>query len=95
MPSVSSGMMASNLISSPLPTYPTLAKLTHTEGQVILQAVISRDGTVSATHVLSGHHLLRGAAVDAVRRWRYRPYLMDGHAVDVATVVTVDFHPPR
>jgi TonB family protein len=89
---VSSGVMASNLISDPAPDYPAVARLAHIQGQVILQAVVSRDGTVSAIHVLSGHHLLRGAAVDAVRRWRYRPYLMEGHPVDVATIITVDFH---
>jgi TonB family protein len=89
---VSSGVMASNLISDPAPDYPAVARLAHIQGQVILQAVVSRDGTVSATHVLSGHRLLRGAAVDAVRRWRYHPYLMDGHPVDVATIITVDFH---
>jgi TonB family protein len=90
--SVSSGVMASNLISAPPPDYPTMARLAHIQGEVILQAVISKDGTISATHVLSGPRLLRGAAVDAVRRWRYRPYRMDGHPVDVATVITVGFH---
>ncbi|HEX9198707.1 MAG TPA: energy transducer TonB [Acidobacteriaceae bacterium] len=90
-PTVSSGLMAGNLISAPLPSYPALAKFTHLDGKVILQAVISSDGTVSATHVLSGHRLLRGAAVDAVRHWRYRPYVVDGRPVDVATIVTVDF----
>ena len=88
---VSSGVMAANLISAPNPDYPTLARLTHTQGEVIIQAVISRDGRVSTTHVLSGHRLLRGAAVDAVKRWRYRPYVSDGHPVDVATIIRVDF----
>jgi protein TonB len=88
---VSSGLMAANLISAPNPEYPALARLTHTQGEVILQAVISRDGHVSAAHVISGPHLLRGAAVDAVKRWRYRPYLADGHPVDVATIIRVDF----
>ncbi len=88
---VSSGVMASNLISNPAPDYPAVARLAHVEGQVVLQAVISRDGSVSAAHVLSGHRLLRGAALDAVRRWRYHPYLSNGHPVDVATIITVDF----
>jgi protein TonB len=88
-------MMAGNLISAPLPGYPRMAKIAHIQGEVILQAVISQDGSVSATHVLSGNRLLRGAAVDAVRRWRYRPYMLDGRPVDVSTIVTVDFHNPR
>jgi protein TonB len=88
---ISSGMMAANLISAPMPDYPMLAKIAHIGGEVILQAVISKSGTVSVTRVMSGHRLLRGAAQDAVRRWRYRPYVMDGHPVEVATIVTVRF----
>jgi TonB family protein len=86
--------MAANLISSADPEYPLLARLAHVQGQVILQAVIAKDGTVEATRVLRGNHLLRGAAEDAVRRFRYRPYRVDGRPVDVATIVTVDFHGP-
>ena len=61
----------------------------------MMQAVVSRNGKVVSTHVIRGPHLLRGAAADAVRRWRYRPYLVEGRATDVATIVTVDFrlHP--
>lgn len=88
----SSGIMASHLIEAPEPSYPTLARLTHIQGQVILQAVISPEGQVVATRVLSGHRLLRGAAVNAVKQWRYRPYILDGHPVNVATIITVDFH---
>jgi len=89
---VSSGVMAGNLISAPPPEYPKFASFAHIEGQVILQAVVSRNGTVTAIHVLSGHHLLRGAAIAAVRRWRYRPYVLSGKPTDVATIVTVNFH---
>ena len=84
--------MAANLISAPEPEYPKLARLTRTEGQVMLQAVVGRDGRVTIAHVLSGHHLLRGAAVNAVRQWRYRPYVVDGKPVDVATIITVNFN---
>lgn len=93
--SVSSGVMASNLVSASPPEYPRLARLTHIQGQVILQVVVSRSGTVVDTHVLSGHRILRGAAIKAVRRWRYRPYLVQGHPTDVATIVTVDFSLPH
>ncbi|MDP9040239.1 MAG: energy transducer TonB, partial [Acidobacteriota bacterium] len=92
---VSSGVMASHLVRSPDPAYPMLARLAHVQGQVILQAVISTDGEVVAAHVLSGHRLLRGAASSAVRKWRYRPFLVDGRPVNVATIVTVDFHNNR
>ena len=83
--------MTTNLISAPAPKYPKLASVMHLQGTVILQAVIDKNGQVKATSVLEGHRLLREAAVHAVRQWRYRPFLADGHPVDVATVVTVDF----
>jgi TonB family protein len=88
---VSSGVMAAKLISAPAPEYPKLAGLIHMEGPVTLQATVSRNGKVVSTHVLRGHHLLRGAASDAVRQWRYRPYLVNGQPADVATIVTVNF----
>jgi len=88
---VSSGVMAANLLSDPKPSYPVLASLTHTQGNVVMQAVISKDGTVEHLHVIKGHRLLRGAAKSAVRTWRYRPYKIDGVPVEVATIVSVDF----
>ena len=88
---VSSGVMGANLLSAPPPDYPLMAKLTRLEGEVILQAVISKDGSVVATHVLEGHHLLRSAAEHAVRRWHYRPYIVNGRPTDVETVVRVSF----
>lgn len=87
----SSGMMTGHLMSAPAPSYPRLASFTHVEGQVVLQVVVNRDGTVSATHVLDGPRLLRGAAEHAVRRWRYRPYVVEGRATVVATIVTMSF----
>ena len=90
---VSSGTMGGNLISAPTPDYPTLARLAHVSGEVVIQAVVGKNGNVLTTHVLSGNHLLRGAAQDAVRRWRFKPYLMDGRPVEVSTIVTVRFKP--
>jgi TonB family protein len=88
---VSSGVMAANLVSAPKPSYPALASLTRTQGNVVMEAVISKDGTVEQLHVIKGHRLLRGAAKNAVRNWRYRPYTVDGVPVEVATTVSVDF----
>lgn len=87
----SSGLMAAHLVYAPAPNYPKLASFARVEGEVIVQVVVSREGSVAATHVLDGPHLLRGAAEHAVRRWRYRPYLVDGRPTDVATIVTVNF----
>jgi TonB family protein len=88
---VSSGVMAANLLSAPKPEYPKLATLTRTEGSVVMQAVISKEGSVEEVHVIKGHRLLRGAAKNAVRNWRYRPYKVGGVPVEVATTVSVDF----
>jgi TonB family protein len=61
------------------------------QGNVVMQAIISRNGTVESVHVIKGHRLLRSAATNAVRAWRYRPYLINGRPVEVATIVSVDF----
>ena len=90
---VSSGVMAGNLIYSPQPDYPKgLAGLFRMEGEVVMQAIISKNGSVEDLRVLSGHVMLRGSAKDAVRTWRYRPYTVNGSPVEVATIVSVEFH---
>ena len=90
---VSSGVMAGNLVTSHPPRYPGgVAGLFHTEGKVTMQAVISKSGRVENLHVLSGHYLLRNAARNAVQTWRYRPYYVNGNPVEVATIVSVEFH---
>jgi TonB family protein len=88
---VSSGVMAANLLAAPMPAYPKLASLTRMQGNVVMQAIISKSGTVESVRVIKGHRLLRGAATNAVRSWRYRPYLINGRPVEVATIVSVDF----
>jgi TonB family protein len=89
--SVSFGIMASHLIESRPPRYPKLARLAHVQGPVVLQAFISKNGTVDHVEAVKGHRLLRGAAKNAVKQWRYRPYLLNGRPVEVATIVTVNF----
>jgi TonB family protein len=92
---VSSGVMAANVLSAPQPSYPKLASLTHMQGEVVMQAIISKDGTIENVHVIKGHRLLRSAATNAVRAWRYRPYRINGQPVAVATTVSVDFKRPE
>ena len=92
---VSSGVMAASLLSAPEPSYPRLASLTHLQGHVVMQAVISKKGTVENLRVIKGHFLLRNAAEKAVRTWRFRPYLIGGEPVEVATIVSVDFTLPH
>jgi TonB family protein len=88
---VQSKVMEGYLLSAPRPEYPPQARKNHIEGQVALQATISRSGSIQTLHVIKGPAALRGAAIDAVRNWRYRPYSADGQAMKVATTVYVDF----
>ncbi len=83
-----------NLIYSPPPEYPTLAKLTNVEGEVVLAIAVSTHGDVVGTRVLGGQPLLRGAAERAVRRWKFRPFLEAGRPAGIQTLVAVDVRPP-
>ncbi len=86
-----SHMMEGNLIHRVQPNYPVLARQARIQGQVVLRAMISREGAIENLQVLRGHPMLAPAAVDAVRQWRYRPYVLNGEPVEVETVVTVNF----
>jgi protein TonB len=84
-------MMEGSLIHRVDPIYPSLARAARIQGTVILAAVIGRDGSVQHLQIMTGHPLLTAAAIDAVRQWRYRPYLLNGEAIEVDTQVTVNF----
>jgi protein TonB len=86
-----SHMMEGNLIYRVQPRYPVLAIQARVQGQVVLRAMISREGAIENLQVLSGPGLLAAAALDAVRQWRYRPYVLNGEPVEVETQVTVNF----
>ena len=73
------------------PSYPALAKQAHVQGEVVLRAVISKQGRIEGLQVVSGHPLLASAAADAVSQWRFRPYLLNGTPVEVETQITVRF----
>jgi periplasmic protein TonB len=88
---VSEPMQQAQLITRIVPRYPPLAIQTRTEGTVLLHAIISVDGRITALEVVSGQPLLVQAAVDAVRQWRYRPTYLNGEAVEVETSITVIF----
>lgn len=83
--------MAANLISSPAPAYPTQASGAQVQGEVIIEAVVGRDGEVIETRVVSGPPMLREAALRAVQQWRYRPYEVDGKPAEIATTARVEF----
>jgi protein TonB len=89
---VSSGVMQGNLIRKVDPPYPNMARIAHIQGDVVLQATISKQGTIENLRGVSGHPILIQAAMEAVRQWRYRPYELNNEPVEVETTVTVRFH---
>jgi TonB family protein len=93
--SVSQGVSQGLLIKKAPLTYPTTALRLKIEGPVQLMATISKTGDISAVKILSGDPNLAHAAVDAVKQWKYKPYLLDGTPVDMQTQVTVNFKLPR
>jgi TonB family protein len=88
---VEPGQAEQNLIEKVAPVYPPLAKQVRIQGKVKLQVMISKTGKVDSVNVTSGHPLLVQAAINAVRQWRYKPFLADGQPVIVSTEVEVPF----
>jgi protein TonB len=84
-------VQAANLIHQVNPVYPPLARQARVQGVVVLEAVISREGSIESLRVVTGHPLLNQAALDAVKQWKYRPTMLNGDAVEVITTVTVTF----
>jgi len=74
-----------------LPVYPPLAKQARLQGTVILNAMISKEGTIQDLKVASGPALLIQAAIEAVKQWTYKPYLLNGEPVEVQTEIEVHF----
>lgn len=88
---VSSGVSTGLLIRKVTPNYPQLAKQARIQGSVVLQAEISKEGTIQNLQLISGHPMLAPAAIEAVKQWRYKPYLLNGEPVAVETQVVVNF----
>jgi periplasmic protein TonB len=83
---------AAEIISRPVePNYPLLAKQMKVQGAVVLEALIGRDGNIQDLHVLSGPTILSAAAREAVKQWRFRPYLQSGQPVETEARITVNF----
>ena len=89
---VSQGVTSGLLINKVTPVYPPIARQAHISGSVVLQAIISKQGTIEGLRVVSGHPMLVNNAVEAVRQWRYKPYILNGEPVEVETTVTVNFN---
>jgi protein TonB len=88
---ISEGVTAGMLLAAIQPVYPQMARLTHTSGVVVVEAVISRAGRIESAHAVSGPAMLQSVAVDAVRAARYRPFLLNGEATEVETTFTINF----
>jgi protein TonB len=88
---ISQGVTAGLLLRKVEPKYPIIARQARIQGQVVLAAIIDRQGAITNLQVVSGHPMLIGAAIEAVKEWRYRPYLLNGEPVEVETLVIVTF----
>jgi len=88
---VVSQLTEAQLLNRVEPVYPHIAALSGIQGQVRLHAIIARDGSIQSLNVINGHPMLASAALEAVRQWRYRPYVLNGEAVEVETFITVNF----
>jgi periplasmic protein TonB len=88
---VSQGVTQGLLIRKVQPNYPPLARQARIQGSVLLQAEISKEGTIQNLRLISGHPMLAPAAIEAVKQWRYKPYILNGEPVEVETQITVNF----
>ena len=88
---VSAGVTSGLLIRKVNPNYPPLARQARISGTVVLRAVISKDGSIENLSLVSGHPMLAPAAIEAVKQWKYKPYLLNGETVEVDTEIQVNF----
>jgi TonB family protein len=92
---VSKDVMSGLIRKKVPPEYPEKARKEHIHGTVVLQATIGKEGDVENLQVISGHSMLAAASIEAVKQWKYKPYLLNGEPVEVETQVNVIFtlHP--
>lgn len=86
-----SSLLEGSLVRRVQPVYPILAKTGHVQGAVILSALIGKEGAIENLRLISGHPMLVPAAIAAVSQWRYRPFVLNGEAIEVETQITVNF----
>jgi periplasmic protein TonB len=88
---IASRVAEANLIHDVPPQYPPEAGRERIEGTVVLMAVIGKDGSVEDVQVVSGLPLLAQAAIEAVKQWRYKPYLLNGEPTEIDSRITINF----
>ena len=91
---ISQGISQGLVIKRVQPVYPRSALTMHVQGAVQLEATINKEGGISNLKIIKGEAVLGRAAMDAVRQWRYKPYYLDGHPVEIETQITVNFKLP-
>jgi protein TonB len=84
-------MQAANLVKRVAPVYPALARSARVQGTVRFTALIAKDGTVQNLQLISGPPMLIQAATEAVKKWVYRPALLNGEPVEITTQIEVNF----
>lgn len=90
---VEGSVIAGRILTKQQPVYPVSARARHVDGKIVLHAIIGRDGHIhSLRPVSSDDPDLAISAIDAVRHWTYKPYLLNGELTEVDTTITVDFH---
>jgi protein TonB len=88
---VSQGVTKGLMIHRVEPPYPPLAREARVQGDVVLRAIIDKNGNIQDLQLVSGHPMLVPSAIEAVKQWRYKPYLLNGNPVEVDTTITVIF----
>ncbi len=89
---LSSGAAEGQITHRVPPVYPEEAKKSLIQGDVVLTATISKEGDIIDLKVVSGHPLLADASTEAVKQWKYRPYLLNGEPIEIETTVIVKYH---
>jgi protein TonB len=89
---ISSGIAEGLVLHKVNPHYPREARIEHITGDVLLQVTIDRAGNVATVKAVQGARVLADAAVDAVKQWKYRPYMLNGEPIEVETTVKIQFH---
>jgi TonB family protein len=87
----SPGKANTRLLQQVEPEYPEAARQQHIQGRVVLEAEVDKDGAVRQLSVISGNSMLTAAASDAVRQWRFTPFVQNGHVVQFQTQIKVHF----
>jgi len=89
---ISSGVAESLAIDKPAPEYPQMARIAHISGDVVLKITIDRNGEVTNIAVLGGHPILVNSAINAVKKWKHRPYVLNGEVVEVDSTIKIQYH---